>query len=156
MKIKFLSIAFAFVVALALASCGSSGPIEPTGDLEKDVQALVDKMKDVKDEASVNAYIEDYKKFAEYYNKEGKDADFQKALDDATKDNEEVKQAMGLIKTMVGIQDMTEKMGSKAEDLGEKANDALDKVGDEANKALDKVGDKTEKALDEVSKALDK
>lgn len=142
MKIKFLSIAFAFVVALALASCGSSGPIEPTGDLDKDVQALVDKMKDVKDEAGIKAYLEDYKKFAEYYNKEGKDADFQKALDDATKDNPELKDAKSLIEVYAGLEGMADEMKDKAEDL-------KDKALEEGSKALDK-------ALDEASKALDK
>ena len=148
MKIKFLSIAFAFVVALALASCGSSGPIEPTGDLDKDVEALVDKMKDVKDEASVNAYIEDYKKFSEYYNKEGKDADFQKALDDATKDNEEVKQAMNLIQTLVGLQDMTKDIEQKTEEIKSEASKAIDEIGKDASKAVDDAKKELEKVTE--------
>ena len=82
MKIKSLLILFAFIFTLSFTSCVNNAP---TGDLDKDIKTLVDKLKVVKDEASVNDYIIVYKQFGEYYKNEGKAADFYRNIYNAVK-----------------------------------------------------------------------
>lgn len=75
MKIKFLSIAFAFVVALALVSCKTEAP-KPTGDVEKDVKALTEYIQkvDVKDAKAYEEATKVAEEFTKYYSEgEGKD-----------------------------------------------------------------------------------
>jgi len=95
MKIKFLSIAFAFVVALALASCDGkkdTTKMEATGDIDKDakefVEAVINLSENVK---SADDYAKNEKegkelkeKFEKYY-KDKSPEDLKKFQDAVTK-----------------------------------------------------------------------
>lgn len=150
MKIKFLSIAFAFVVALALASCGSSGPIEPTGELDKDVEALINKMKDansIKDQGELKEYTDVYTEFEKFYEEKGEKDKFTQALADATKDDTELKEIVEGIQLLTGFESMATK-----DDIDQKANEIKDNV----SKALDEGAEKLDKKLDDAKKELEK
>lgn len=181
MKFKILTLIIAVAVAVAFTSCkkhpkyheekdnDGTERVEkagPTGNIDKDINDLLNKLKDVKDEASVNAYLDDYKKYAEFYNKEGKDAEFQKALDDATKDNPDLKSAMGLIQTVIGLEDMTKDIEQQTEDIKDDAHKSTDNAYretedvqrkvDEAKRDVDRKVDeaqrKTEKAMNDAKR----
>lgn len=151
MKIKFLSFAFAFVVALTLASCGNSGPVTPTGELEKDVEALVNKMKDaasVKDQGELKEYTDLYTEFEKFYEEKGEKDKFTQALADATKDDTELKTIVESIQLLAGLESMTKDIEKKTEEIKADASKAIDEIGKEASKAVDEA----EKALDEATK----
>lgn len=71
MKIKFLSFAFALVVAFALVSCGET--VKPTGDVEKDLKAFTEYIQkvDVKDKAALTEAEKVMEEFNKYYSDEG-------------------------------------------------------------------------------------
>ena len=178
MKFKILTLIIAVAVAVAFTSCkkhpkyheekdnDGTERVEkagPTGNIDKDINDLLNKLKDVKDEASVNAYLDDYKKYAEFYNKEGKDAEFQKALDDATKDNPDLKSAMGLIQTLVGLEEMADEMDKSAGPTYEaeketnkvindahKTTDVTNRATEDVQRKADEIKRDTEKKLDET------
>lgn len=91
MKLKFLSFLFAFVLTLAIASCSSN---TPTGDIDKDVATLVDKLRDVSGEDDLNNYITIYKQYLDYYDNQGNKRDFILALDNATIEDPNLKTKM--------------------------------------------------------------
>ena len=69
MKIKFLSIVCACVLALAMASCG--GYPKPTGDVEKDSKALIEKAEGIKSEGDAEKFTKAIEDFDKYYTEKG-------------------------------------------------------------------------------------
>ena len=67
MKIKFLTIAFAIVAALAFVSCTET--LKPTGDVDKDLKAFTEYIQkvDVKDASAINDATKVIDEFKKYY-----------------------------------------------------------------------------------------
>ena len=99
MKIKFLSIAFALLVAVMFSACSSGPTGDPAKDAKQCATEMIDLMKkDIKTLDDVKKMEEEYKaindKYENFYKEKGEDKlkEFQKAVEDLENDAELKKQ----------------------------------------------------------------
>lgn len=99
MKIKFLSFAFALVMAVMLSACSSGPSGDPAKDAKQCATEMIDLMnKDIKtldDVKNLETEVEAIqKKYEDFYKEKGEDKlkEFQKAVEDLENDPEIKKQ----------------------------------------------------------------
>ncbi|MBO4721914.1 MAG: hypothetical protein J5629_03165 [Muribaculaceae bacterium] len=119
MKIKFLSIAFALVVAVLFTACSKGPSGDPKADAKQCAQEMVDLMKkDLKtldDVKSLETEVEALqKKYEDFYKEKGEDQlkEFQKAVEDLENDPEIKKQVEDAQKVM--MENVTKLMGEES------------------------------------------
>ena len=116
MKIKFLSIAFALVVAVMFTACSKGPSGDPAADAKQCAQEMIDLMKNVdvsniKTAEDVDKWEKEFskqgeeiqKKYENFYKEKGEDKlnEFKKALDDLENDAELKKQMEDAQKEMM-------------------------------------------------------
>lgn len=124
MKIKFLSIAFALVMAVMFSACSKGPSGDPAADAKQCAQEMIDLMKNIdvssiktaedaeKWEKEFSQKVDDLqKKYENFYKEKGEDQlkEFQKAVEDLENDPEIKKQVEDAQKEM--MEKVTKLMG---------------------------------------------